>query len=219
MDVSPLVQWLCLAGAVVSLVFHRRLAGHRIPLILAVLLGCVPVLIAQRSARYARVFLFLLPVYLMLASAGISAMFRWLGRNKSASYSTLAVSAIFVLSQAGYIIHAETVYHSDETGTLRDARQIAGFLRGRLRDSDRVLADRVSMYILRYYFLRHHIPPVHLDTPTDRSGRLIVVSGRNSSIDAREVLDRNHIDVPGPVGTVMLREFSESVVYEIRAAL
>lgn len=219
MDVSPLVQWLCLAGVVISLVFHRRLARHRIPLILAVLLGCVPVLIAQRSARYARVFLFLLPVYLMLASAGISAMFQWLERrNKSASYLTLAVSMIFVLSQAGYIIHAETVYHSDETGTLRNAGQIAAFLRGRLRDGDRVLADRASMYILRYYILQHHIPPGYLDPPTDRSGRLIVVSGRKSSIDARDVLDRQHIDMPEPVETVMLREFSESVVYEIRAA-
>jgi hypothetical protein len=139
-------------------------------------------------------------------------------RNKSASYLTLAISVIFVLSQAGHIIHAETVYHSDETGTLRDAGQIAAFLRGRLRDGDRVLPDRASMYILRYYFHRDHIPLVYLDPPTDRSGRLIVVSERKSSIDAREVLDRHHIDVQEPVGTVMLCEFPESVVYEIRAA-
>jgi dolichyl-phosphate-mannose-protein mannosyltransferase len=219
MDLNPLVQWLCLAGAAISLVLHRRLARHRIPLILAVLLGCAPVLIAQRSARYARVFLFLLPVYLMLASAGISAMFRWLERrNKSASYLAIAVFVVFVLSQAGYIMHAETVYHSNETGTLRDAEQISAFLRVRLRDGDRVLPDRLSMYILRYYFLRDHILPVYLDPPTDPSERLIVVSGRKSSIDAREVLDRHHIDVSEPVETVMLREFPESVVYEIRAA-
>lgn len=157
----PLIVGAVLAlGAILSLPLHGRIARHRVPLIVPVLLWCVPVLLVMRALPWPRVWLYLLPLYFILVSAGLSLL---LGRmadllRRSASGFCVILALIIVLGIGFNVIRTRSVYYSEETGTLRDAEEIATTLGRELRPGDKMLAYSPAGAPLLYYFNKHNIP-------------------------------------------------------------
>ena len=75
-DVPLPITVALVAGFATALLFHRRLARIAMPPALAALAFIAPVVVAQRVVPFERVWLFLLPLYLITAAAGILFLLR-----------------------------------------------------------------------------------------------------------------------------------------------
>jgi 4-amino-4-deoxy-L-arabinose transferase-like glycosyltransferase len=170
------IRFLLVAGFLISLVFHKRLSIHRIPIFLAVVLWCTPVILIQRDIFYPRLWLFLLLFYIMLASSGISYLLRLIestfGRHKAVVSALLAV-ALVVWSGLD-IVRAKTVSERNECRSKAECITI--FLEESLRSGDRVIITSTDLYdLLEYYFMLHDIPAEYFVTNFDATHRIIVI--------------------------------------------
>jgi uncharacterized membrane protein len=157
-DLPPIISWMLIAGFLTALVFHRRLSDFRVPIWLAALAGILPLLILQRVVPFERVWLFLLPLYLAMASAGITCWMTppGLKEGKYASYAPVALAAILAAWLGFRVVDLKSVYYSNE-GAFRDAEPIVAFLKPRLTRGDMILAACPSDAPLRYYLKAHNV--------------------------------------------------------------
>lgn len=175
-DIPVAVTFLLMVGFLTSLVLGQRLTTRRVSIVLAVAIWCIPVLLVQRVVPYPRVWLFLLPLYMALASWGLSHVFRPIERITKHHHAIWAILCVVLSFSLGLeVVRRQSVYLSNETGTLRDAETIAVLLKHRLRPGDRVLATRPSDYPLMYYFGRHDISVNYLLTDMETTRRILVV--------------------------------------------
>lgn len=72
LNIAPPLQYLLLAGFLVSLLFYRKASNQRLPLQIFMMLGIMIVLIIQRVAPLARVWLYLEMFYMIFAGAGLA---------------------------------------------------------------------------------------------------------------------------------------------------
>jgi uncharacterized membrane protein YjfL (UPF0719 family) len=222
-DVPVALQWLLLVGFVGSVAFARRLTIVRIPLIVAVVSWLVGVMLVQRVVPYERVWLFLLPLYLAMAVAGAGALVGWVvprsARYASGSARSLAVAAVLSLGAIG--LATQSVYYSEETGTLRDAEGITMLLHERLQPGDKVLATETSEAPLYYYFRRSSMPFDYFARQAadlqGLNGRLIVVvnesSMRHQTLDI--VLAQVGWRTTGDAPSTMLRKYDTATIYDL----
>ncbi len=91
------VTGVCLGGWVLALIFHRHLSSTRVMLQAAAALWIAVLLIAQRPNAWSKIWVFLLPLALLWASAGIIGL---LGRVKirSLPLQALAVWALLLIA-------------------------------------------------------------------------------------------------------------------------
>ena len=69
------LNWLVGAGFATALVLHRRIARHPVPIGVAALAALLVVIVAGQVSPFERTFLYLLPLYLIQASGGLSYLF------------------------------------------------------------------------------------------------------------------------------------------------
>ena len=154
-----------LVGAmfVAALVLHSRLSRFGLPPALATLAWIGPVLVAQRVVPYERVWLFLLPLYLMTAAAGLVFALRPLAARVGRP-DTVAIVVALVLagSLAGNVVATQSVYRSEDTSTFRDSAAVAAFLASRLRPGDKILVAPPADAILEYRLGRRGLDPAAL---------------------------------------------------------
>jgi hypothetical protein len=191
-DVPVPVQWMLVIGFVTSVIFHRRLARHPIPIVLAAALSLIPTLVVQRVIGFPRTWLFLLPLYFMLASAGIiylvqvccqrleaprPVFLRTLLKEAQQHVRTLYAALALVVSLAlGLsVLQNQSILMSDETGALRGAESFTLLLKDRLQPGDAVLALRPADAPLEYYFRRNGLYAGYLNSELANKTRLFVV--------------------------------------------
>ncbi|MDH5661480.1 MAG: glycosyltransferase family 39 protein [Elusimicrobiota bacterium] len=171
------ISFLFVIGFFTSLVFHRRLTIHRVPIILAVAMWCIPALVVHRVVPPVRVWLFLLPLYIGFASSGVSYLLRTIGskinRYNYVIFGILTITVSFWLSLN--VIHTKSVYYYQDNRTLRDAETITIFLKDYLKPGDRVLADCPSDAPLMYYFNLYDVPVEHFFYDLDSSYRILAI--------------------------------------------
>ena len=208
------LKYALIVGLVTSLVLHRRIARHRIPLILAAAVWLIPVLLAQRvTGQWARVYLFLLPVYLAMASAGIvfilSAASSWL-RNARPVLGAIVVIAISLFLSVSVVNTGSVPLSDPDVGTLVDADEVAVFLKGYIQPTDRVVAICPSDCILEYYFRKHGIPSGHLVRDVDSSERALIILNKGRQETLTFILNEAQV----PAGNLPLAE----VIWESETA-
>ena len=215
-DVPRLVSLLFVIGFFASLLFHKRIARHRIPLILPVLLWCFPILIVKRAILPGRAFLFLFPIYIGMASAGLLFLFKAIlpkiTRPLSLIAGILAISLSCALSLN--VARSQLLYESEQTG-LRDVAPITLFLKEYLRKRDKVLAKVPSDVPLIYYFDREGIPMGYLYSDAASSDRLIVIVNEGVGQTLPQLLE----EVQAGKGTFtkprLIRQYPFAALYEM----
>lgn len=152
----PLVgSIILLIGFMINMIFHSKISDDKISLALVQIFWCVVVmLLTRRVPPWSRVFLYLLPIYLMWSSAGIVYLLSTVFERRK--YFNASVYGAFVLVLAVLlglnILRTRSVYYSEQTGTLRDGEQIANWLGKHLKAGDAVVTFAPSDAILQYYF-------------------------------------------------------------------
>jgi hypothetical protein len=112
---------------------------------------------------FERVWLFLLPLYLMTAAAGLVLVLRPLvERVGRPDLLAAALTLVVAGSLAGNAVGSQAVYHSEDTSTFRDGEKVAAYLSARLRPRDKVLVAPPADAILEYWLDRRGLDPASL---------------------------------------------------------
>ncbi len=212
------VSFALVAGLGVSTIFHRRLAGHKAPVTLAVILWCVLVMIVMRALPWARVWLYLLPLYFVLAAAGLSYALGLLARALRLRVSAVCAVVALLLSAgvAGDVVRSKSIYYSEEPGTFRDAEEIAVTLGKELRPGDKLLAYAPAGAPLLYYFKKHHLPLGPLVSENLESWNRVFAVVDVPAHNLKWLLAKTHFDTSRyrPPELVRRYPFAEIYLYE-----
>jgi hypothetical protein len=182
-----------------------------VPAVLAIAAWTVVVVAAQRVVPYTRVWLFLVP----LAAATTAGSYGWLlERRPWAARAGPAVAVAIAIVGSLFVLDADSVRESRETGALLDAPAIAELLAERVESGDRILATG-SDTILEYYLERHGVdagPLLYTTEPSDRTYVVVNTLGGQTLDDLLVQLD----DVDEREPPELLRSFDSGEVYLVR---
>jgi uncharacterized membrane protein len=137
-SVPVFIQYLFIAGFICSLVFHKKLSIHRVSIVLSGAVYLITLFLVQKLAcPFARCWLFFLPIYIGLASAGIIYLFKPIesisGKYKTVVFALLTITISFIL--IGNKVRSEPYFDSvqmqevDSSGKHIEFRYIETALR------------------------------------------------------------------------------------------
>ncbi len=174
---APLPWWMVPVVLGVAFVGLPRGADARRPsLALAAALWCSILLAATHRVPFVRVWLFLLPLFLLAVARGAlrlaahtraSRPLQRLGAPAGATIAALLVTVVALASDAAR--------RSDDTGAFRAAREVTALLADELRAGDRVLAPIPTNGPLLYYFDEAALDTALLTTPAAATRRAFLV--------------------------------------------
>lgn len=221
-DIPLFIKYILAAGFIMGTVFHRQLSRYRIPLILPVVLFILPVIIVQRVVPYTRVWLFLLPLYFIIACAGISYAVNCLKIKNKYHTPIFVTFAVIVLSISSITaIRSQSIYKSNESGILNDAEQITLFLKKYLEHEDVVYAICPSDFPLLYYFQKYEVPATYLfsnfhtdQTILTKAKRILfIISEPEQTLNG--VFLKSGLPPSGLKKIMPIKHFSSSEIYEL----
>jgi len=172
--VPPLMTTVLAAGWILSIVFHRRLSTTRVPLQYAALLWITALIIIQRPNAWAKVWLFLLPLMLVWATAGAVGVLEKV-RPKFLRSLPLAVIVVGLALLAGIQHAAWLVPQLPELWAGRGGEEKAVlFVQGQLQENDLIIVAPPDDAAVWYYSELHGIMNTHFD-PKMAFGRALVL--------------------------------------------
>jgi 4-amino-4-deoxy-L-arabinose transferase-like glycosyltransferase len=176
-EIPPPLLVLLLSGLLAALLFHRRISADRVPWIYPVLGWSAFLLLLQRAPAYARTWLFLLPLLLMLAAAGVDLLLRGLGISRLAGFGWVYPWLLALLGGVLCLNVAlsHEILQSPETGALIRAEAIAAYLSAELQPGDVVLAN-LHAAPLEYYLSRLGVSQSEISFHPDYRRLFIVVN-------------------------------------------
>lgn len=168
------LDWLIAAGFLASLVLHRRLARHPVPLALPAALVALGVYALDRAAPFARSWAYLVPLYAIHAGAGLSyAAERALRRRPRLASLALALPVALAAVLAVATLHAGD--RGDVDGPQTD-NDVVGLLKRELRPGQVVLLERYRVEVpSSYYFRRFGYHPPSLPRQHAPTRALVIV--------------------------------------------
>jgi hypothetical protein len=158
----PVTVILC-AGWVLSLIFHRKLSPVRIPLQLASFWGIATLLIVQRSNAWARVWVFLLPLMLIWASAGIIGLLQKVHLKFPYGISLASIVTGLVLFVGVWSTIQQIPKLPGLLAQRGDVENAILFLKKNINDTDLIVVDWPDDSPAWFYALEHGINNNHFD--------------------------------------------------------
>jgi 4-amino-4-deoxy-L-arabinose transferase-like glycosyltransferase len=184
------LRWILLAGIVVAVALHTRLARRRAPLWLAVAV-MVPagIAVSPHVPPFIRSWLAVLPFLLILAAAGITAVGRAIAtravpdpgvRSHAAPAAAVAITALLGLG-----LNGKALPQSEDPPAFH-ARAAARWIATRAAPGDGIVVGRFALPAVNYELLRAgHPPPA---PPVDPARPIWLVA-----IDARDPATRDRV--------------------------
>jgi len=169
-DMPHILTWILVAGFIAALIFHRRYGRQRVALPVAMVAGSLALILLQRVVFFERLWLFALPIYFVVASAGIALAFEPL-RARSAYMAAVAAIAI-ALAMGLTGLRSQSVYRNNEG---RGFEQLALYLKSELKPGDSVIAVMGCEAAAQYYFQMHHVPLSYLNAPGGNRVLMVVI--------------------------------------------
>lgn len=202
-------------GVVIATLWHSQIARHRVRLLIAVGLWCLPVVLLQRLVPYVRFSLFLVPLYVGVASAGLVLLIqRLLNASPRLERSLVLTAALAVTCGMGCSLARESPFQRSEQTGLVDAPSIARFLKSYLREGDRVVAITPSDAPLLYYFRREAAPTRYLYSDLQESRRMIIVVNTARGQTLESVMGVAGLSSPQAEAASVLHTYPSAVLYE-----
>jgi uncharacterized membrane protein len=222
---NALPAWIaiaCAVGFIASCIFYRRLSGVPVPIVAAAPIWFVVLILLLRVMPHERVWLYLIPVYFMYASSGISYLIKRMDvlivrHARAGTLLSAAVPVALACWLSFVVIQTKSVMHSPETGTLPDAQQIAQFMKGYLKPGDAVYAPCPSDSPLSYYFMLQNIPLAHLSFEVPgHYKRIVVIVNHEAEQTLEGLLDKAHLEGGAFSVPKTIKEYNSATLYELQ---
>ena len=206
---------LSLIGFFASLALHKRISRQKVPLQVAAVLWIAIAISLQRVAPQARVWMFLLPLYLAWSTAGILGLAGLAiptGLHKQAS-GLVFLAAVLLPA----VMVVATMPRTEEMRSAPGAEEgAARYLQAHLSPGDRVAVQSPISMPLQYYFQQNGLPPDPFNTQATQAQKVWVVVSRRYDQTLESVLKRRDLEAllpvtpPGPV-----YQYKHITVYEL----
>jgi hypothetical protein len=206
-------------GVIGAVGLHLRAARHRAPLWLAMLVVIpVTVELSTRVPPFVRSWLFVLPLYLVVASAGLVALGR-LALQRAPSALSRGAAAAAVLTALGLgLALSDTDLPNGEDPPVRDADVVTRYLKREFQPGDGLIVGRFSQPAFTYHFQQAGfnpgamgVGPVAMTVPAAAGHRTLYLDSltRGPGPPDRAI---------GATGARVIKRFRWIVVYEIPPA-
>ncbi len=161
-------------GLLTGLAFHARLARHRWSAALCMLAWAVLLMLVMRRAPFVRVWLFLIPVFAIVAGAGLA---RLASRVRALSRPALAglLPACLAIGLGWQLVTTGAPRLLTETGVFPDGKAVADRLAVELSPGDMVAARWLSQGPVDYYLRRSGKTAPFVSMNDSVAGRLFIV--------------------------------------------
>jgi hypothetical protein len=151
------------AGWVLSLIFHRKLSTNHVPLQVAAILAITVLLIVQRSNAWAKVWVFLLPLMLMWAAAGIVGLLRNVQLKFVGNLSLAGIVTIIILLVGAWSTIQLIPKLPGLLAQRGDVENAVLFFRDHISDTDLIVVDSPDDSPVWFYSLEYGIENIHFD--------------------------------------------------------
>lgn len=176
--IPVIVSFVMVIGFVISLFSHKQLSRYRVPVFWASVIWIIPLLLIHRAITNNRFWLFLLPLYLGMASSGIYYLLAKLIEPRYRNFKSIVfsvLSIILVLSLGLGEVQARKNAYYERKGTLIDPDYTTLFLKNNLAPGDRIIFfDDVDVFNIEYHFILHKLPLTSWTSDPKSARRLLV---------------------------------------------
>ena len=212
---SPaIIGIISLLGIALGLILHRRISAHRVPLQIAALLGIGVLLVFQRVAPLARIWLFLLPLFILWASAGIIGGVRmFLPDSRHRLATNILLLAALLLPVIRLAMSSATIA---STASLGVEEEIALYMKDKLRPGDLVVIQAPIATPLEYYFMRYGLPLEAFDEQRgDIQRLLVVVSSKYDQTLDEALAKKGPADYSQMDSVKIIHQYKHATIYEL----
>jgi hypothetical protein len=190
--VHPIFSWIALLGLIASFFVPKLPRNRRVPVILAGFLWIAAALLVQRVAPWPRIWLFLLPFFVIWITAGIIGLVILLVAKlpKSELLKHLIWGILIVILLLAGMVRTYPQF-AEKNFSKGEVEQVADFLQDYLQDGDVVVVTSPDTVVLKYYLMRNNIEKEFTElTKSKEVARSIVVVNQATGQTLEYVLDR-----------------------------
>ena len=152
------LSWVALIGLVASFFVPKLPQNRRVPLIISGLLWIATALVIQRVAPWPRIWLFLLPFFVIWITAGVIGLLNLLF-NKLPHTRSVEITLLAILFTAPLIAGMIRTYPqiTEKIYAKGEVEEVADFLSDYLQPDDVVVVTSPDTVVLKYYLMRNNV--------------------------------------------------------------
>jgi 4-amino-4-deoxy-L-arabinose transferase-like glycosyltransferase len=196
LNIAPVVQYVLLGGFLVSVIFHKKVSRQRLPLQVFMVVAIAILLVIQRVAPFARVWLFLEIFYMLFAAAGLV----WLVESLLKNTEQISVNQEFLpllILLLVFVTFANTYFRTQQASIRADQNALpeqyaADFLASHIQIGDKILSVSPVDMRTAYYLFMNDVPYdvfYQRDHPTKFQNALIVLRNNSKYNTPASILD------------------------------
>jgi hypothetical protein len=183
---------VAIIGLVASFFVPKLPKKRRVPLFLAGFLWIATALLLQRVAPWPRIWLFLLPFFIIWISAGIIGLFSlMIHRLPKSEYIMVVLISILVISPLVAGLIRSYPQYSEKLHSQGELERVADFLEDYLQPEDVVVVTSPDTVVLKYYLRRNNLSKEYTELVKEKEfSRAIVVVNQGLGQTLEYVLER-----------------------------
>ena len=223
--ISPLVEYLFLAGFVVSLLFYRKISNQKLPLQVFLAFAVLILLVLQRVSPLPRIWIYLEAFYLMFAAAGLIGLVevplrKTLGSVQMGRILTFAISLVFLGAMTSMLIaRAQNPVFSDLD--LLPEAYAADYIAEHLTPEDTIVATGPVDIQTAYYLSLQGISFDHFykrDHPVEIQNALVMLRKNSKYKTPESVVDFFKLDQTLDLSAAeLVFEYASVQIYSVPA--
>jgi len=191
-SLPQVISYIAIGGLLASFFVPKLPGNRRVPLVLAGLLWIATALLIQRVAPWPRIWLFLLPFFVIWITAGIVGLFSLVPVKFEKSellVRGLTISVVVCVLAAGLI--RTYPQFTEKLFAKGEIEQVADYLEDFLQQGDVVVITSPDTVVLKYYLMRNNLPNEFTELVQNKDvNRSIVVVNQALGQTLEYVLER-----------------------------
>ncbi len=217
-DLPTAITFIALIGLIASFFVPKLPRNRRMPLIVAGFLWIGTALVIQRVAPWPRIWLFLLPFFIIWISAGIigllTLLFSKLPRNESLMTGLVG---IFIAIPLVFGIFRNYPQFDQKLHSQGEVELLADYLKEDLGNDDVVVVTSPDSIVLKYYMRRNGLGSEYTELEKEKSfNRAIVVVNLAQGQTLEYVLERrNFLDDVNLSDITKIYDSRRFILYEL----
>lgn len=214
------VAWGMLALAVLGLVLHPKISRHRVPVAIVLVLWSIAFVYLKHAVPYGRTWTCFLPLYCVLAGAGLMGIVSLLERRATARAQVGGVVGLMAAAVLAVPLWKSRAVERIPEGDLFTApREVVAFAKEQMKPGERMLMTWPALPAVEYYAYVMGLSESYITRDGNVPYTHCVIEGDVPFVLFNEKLDFGGL---GPISKEQMsvaRELSSGAIYRLTPAL